>query len=95
MILIYNEFCFANTHTILHTDCCLSSYTLVKTHLLLYNNRSASLKLHFKQCTTLGLLETTMQLRQSLKMYVYFMYILCQLFLKLSTASATDERQIQ
>ena len=58
---------------------------LVKTHLLLYDNRSASLKSHFKQCKTLGLLKTTTQLRQPLA-DVYFMYILCLillLFLKL------------
>ena len=46
---------------------------LVNTHLLLYDNRSASLKLHFKQCKTLGLLETTMQLRQPLA-DVYFVF---------------------
>ena len=58
---------------------------LVNTHLLLYDNGSVSLILHFKQCTTLGLLETTTQLRQSIA-DVYFMYILhlsLQLFFKL------------
>ena len=56
---------------------------LVKTlHLLLYNNRSASLKLNFRQCTTLGLLETTTQLRQSLAIFKI-------------TTSATGERQTQ
>ena len=53
---------------------------LVKTHLLLYNNKSASLKLHFKQCKTFGLLKTTTQLKQSLA-DVYFMYILCPILL--------------
>ena len=31
---------------------------LVKAHFILYDNRGASLKLHFKQCKTLGLLKT-------------------------------------
>ena len=36
-----------------------SAVYLVKTHLSLYDNSNASLKLHFKQCKTLGLFKTT------------------------------------
>ena len=69
---------------------------LVKTHLLLYDNRSASLKLHFKQCTPLGLLETFTQLCQSLTdayFYIYFVSDFTAIF-KI-TATATGERKIR
>ena len=56
--------------------CMQTAVYLVKTHLLLYNNKSASLKLHFKQYKTLGLLKTTGYLAETIPcrciFYVYF-----------------------